>query len=236
MTAAGLVPIDDSQRSAAKVAGVLYLVTIVTANFAEFYAFARLVVDTDPAATATNIEASERLFRVGVASDIFTFLAVIPLIVALYVVLRPVSRNIAVLALSWRLVETAIFVVSALAALDALRQLSNPYHQNSMSANELQALMMSAIGAHGAAYNIGLIFYGFGSAAFCYLFYVSRYIPRALAGLGVFASLLVGVCSFAFIVYPEAMAYLIPICYIPSFLFEVGAGLWLAIKGISQPS
>lgn len=75
--------IDDSQRVAARVAGIAYLVTFATANFAEFYVDSKLIVDGDSAKTAANIIASERLFRLGIASNLFTFAAVVPLIVAL---------------------------------------------------------------------------------------------------------------------------------------------------------
>jgi len=84
--------VDDSQRAAARVVGITYLLTNATAMFAAFYA-GSLVVDGDAAKTAANITASERLFRLGIASDLFTFAAVVPLIVALYVVLRPVKSQ-----------------------------------------------------------------------------------------------------------------------------------------------
>jgi hypothetical protein len=57
--------IESAQHTAAKVAGFLYLFTMVTANFAEFYARGRLILDGDAVQTAKNIAASERLFRRG---------------------------------------------------------------------------------------------------------------------------------------------------------------------------
>ncbi len=223
--------VDDSQRAAARVVGITYLLTNATAMFAAFYA-GSLVVDGDAAKTAANITASERLFRLGIASDLFTFAAVVPLIVALYVVLRPVNRNLALLALSWRLVETSIFVVATLNNLSVLRALSGAAYLRASEAQRLQALMMLSIGAHGAGYNFGLIFFGLGSTVFSYLFFKSNYIPRALAALGVLSSLLVATCCFAFIIFPNLADNLEPGIFMPSLVFELATGLWLLIKGL----
>jgi len=181
--------VDDSQRAAARVVGITYLLTNATAMFAAFYA-GSLVVDGDVAKTAANITASERLFRLGIASDFFTFAAVVPLIVALYVVLRPVNRNLALLALSWRLVETSIFVFATLNNLSVLRALSGAAYLRAFEAQRLQALMMLFSGAHGAAYNFGLIFFGLGSTVFSYLFFRARTDPRGNSFSGVTSAVL----------------------------------------------
>ena len=73
----------------------------------------------------------------------------------------------------------------------------------SFGQERLQALARLSIGAHGAVYNVSFLFFGIGSPVFCYLWLKSRYVPRALAAFGVFASLLVGTCALAFIVFPE---------------------------------
>src|SRR6267378_4541052 len=82
--------LEPAQHTAAKVAGFLYLFTMVTANFAEFYARGRLIVP-DAVQTAKNIAASERLFRLGIICNLLTFAAVVLLVVALYVVLKPIN-------------------------------------------------------------------------------------------------------------------------------------------------
>ncbi len=227
--------IDDSQRAAARIAGITYLLALVSANFASFYVASKLIVDGDAAKTVANIVASERLFRLGIASDLFTFAADIVLIIALYVILRPINRNLALLALSWRLVETSIFVVTTLNSLNVLRLLSGAPYLRAFEGDRLQALTMLSIRAHGAGYNVGLIFFGLGSTVFCYLFFKSNYIPRVLAGWGVFSSLLVAICTFAFIIFPNLADSLEPGCFIPIFIFELVTGFWLLIKGLNQP-
>lgn len=62
--------VDESQSKAARVAGILYLSTIVTANLTEFYVRHQLMVHGDAWQTIRNIAAHEQLFRLGIASDL----------------------------------------------------------------------------------------------------------------------------------------------------------------------
>jgi hypothetical protein len=64
-----------SQYKAARLAGLLYLIALATGLFAEFYVHfpSTLIVSGDPAKTAGNIIADERLYRFGIANNIITF-------------------------------------------------------------------------------------------------------------------------------------------------------------------
>lgn len=225
-----ITTIDESQRQAARVVGFTYLFAMVFAVFPEFFVTARLIVYDNAAETARNIIAHERLFRLGIASHLIACAADIALLTALYVVLKPVNRGLALAAAFWRLVETAILVVVTLNDFDVLRLLSGADYLRVLEAERLPALARLSIGAHGAAYNVALFLFGFGSTVFCYLWFKSNYIPRALAGGGVFASLLAGTCSFAFVIFPNLAKILSPGCYAPIFVFEVTMGFWLLFK------
>ena len=100
-----------TQRRAAKIVGATYLCALPPAIFAEFYVLGQLLVSGDATATATNILAHERLFRLAIASNLTVFSLDVILFIALYIVLEPVDRIVALLALGWGLVETAILVV-----------------------------------------------------------------------------------------------------------------------------
>jgi hypothetical protein len=227
---------DASQRKAARVVGFAYLFALVPAIFAEFYVSGRLIVYDNAAETARNIMAHERLFRLGVAGNLIVCASDVVLLTALYVVLERVNRNLALLATFFRLIETTILVVVTLNDFDVLRLLSGAGYLRPLEADLLQALARLSIGAHGATYNVALLLFGFGSPVFCYLWLKSGYVPRILAVWGLFASLLVGACAFAFIIFPE-LAKVVTIGYYggPIFLFELTMGLWLLLKGI-RPS
>ena len=229
--------IDESQRKAATVVGLSYLLALPPAIFAEFYVRTRLVAFDNVAQTARNIMAHERLFRLGTASNLTVFAVNVVLIIALYVVLMPVDRSLALLATGWGLIETASLVVVTLSDFDVLRILSGPNYLHAFEPNQLQALARLSVGAHGAAYNVGLVLAGLRSTAFCYLWFKSRLIPRTLAAWGMVASTLMGACAFSFIVFPELKTVVsIGIYGGPIFVFELTMGFWLLLKGLRPSS
>jgi len=224
--------VDASQRQAARVAGFTLLIGQLPAIFAEFYVLGQLIVYNNAGETARNIMAHERLFRLGIASNMIVWVLDIVFITALYVILKPVNRSLALLATFLRLIETAVLVVITLNDFDVLRVLSGADYLRAFDVNQLAALARVSIGAHGSGYIVGLIFFGLGSAVFACLWYESGYIPRALAGWGIFSSLLVGLSTFAFVIFPDFAKMVTPGVYAPIFIFEVTLGSWLVLKGL----
>jgi Domain of unknown function (DUF4386) len=225
--------IDQSQRKAATVVGLSYLFALPPAIFAEFYVRTQLIAFDNVAQTARNIMAHERLFRLGIASNLTVFAVDVVLIMALYVVLMPVNRSLALLATGWGLIETAILVVVTLSDFDVLRILSGVDYLHVFEANQLQALARLSVAAHDAAYRVGLVLAGLRSTAFGYLWLKSRFIPRALAAWGMFASFLMGACAFSFIIFPEfAKVVGVEIYGAPIFFFELIMGFWLLLRGL----
>lgn len=222
--------VDEAQRKAAMVVGCAYLSALLPAIFAEFYVRGRLVVFDNAAQTALNIATHERLFRLGIASNLAVFAVDVVLITALYVVLEPVDRGLALLALGWGLIETSILVVVTLKDLEVLQILSSAEHLNAIGPDRLAML---SVGAHGTTYNVGLVFSGLRGVAFCYLWLRSGLIPMALAGWGTLASFLMGASALSFIIAPE-VAKVIPVAVYggPIFFFELTMGLWLLFKGL----
>jgi len=158
------------------------------------------------------------------------------LITALYVVLMPVNRSLALVAMGWGLIETAILVLVTLSDLEVLRILSGANYLHAFEADRLQALARLSISAHADTYNVGLVLAGLRSISFCYLWFKSGFIPRALSGWGMLASFLMGICAFFFIIFPE-LAKVIPveIYGAPIFFFEMTMGFWILLKGL-KPS
>lgn len=225
--------IDESQRGAARAAGIAYLLALAASVFAEFYVNGQLIVSANSAQIATNIMTHERLFRLGIASNLVAFAADGVLLVSLYVVLKPISRSLALVAAGWRLVETLVLVSTSMRDLDALRVLSGADYLRVFEPEQLQALSRMAVAAHGAAYNLALFFFGLGSTMFCLLWFKSRYIPRALAACGVLSSLLVAACTFSFLIFPYLATIVSVGVYAgPIFFFELTLGLWLLLKGL----
>ena len=228
--------IQPEQRSAAKVAGLVYLIAMATSIFAELYARGPLIVRGDAMQTAINIAASERLFRIGSVIHLITFASDAVLAVALYVVLRPICRNLALLGAAWRLVDCAVLAVNMLNDFVVLQLLSGADYLRAFDTKQLQALARLFYSVEGAGFQIGFLFLGLGSAVFSYLWLKSRYVPRALAALGIFASLVLAIVTLTVMVFPRLGAVL-GLAYMgPMFIYEVGLGLWLLVKGIRAPA
>lgn len=225
--------IDISQRKAASVVGLCYLLALPPAIFAEFYVRARLIAFDNAAQTVQNIMAHERLFRLATASNLTVFALDVVLIIALYVVLMPVNRSLALLATGWGLIESATLVVVTLSDFDVLRILSGADYLHAFEVNQLQALARLSVSAHADVYNVGLVLAGLRSIAFCYLWFRSRFIPKVLAAWGVVASFLMGASAFSFIIFPElAKVVAVEIYGAPIFFFELTMGFWLLLKGL----
>jgi hypothetical protein len=165
-----------------------------------------------------------------------TYVADVVLIIALYVILRPVNRNLALLAAFWRMLETAVLVVITLNSFAVLQVLSGAGYLRGFEPDRLQALAKLSIGAEDAGFNVGLMFLGLGSAVFSYLWFKSNYIPRVLAILGVVASLICAACTFSFIIFPEFQHIAEPSCFMPIFIFELAMGVWLLTMGLRKPA
>lgn len=227
--------IDRTQRSAAKAVGFAYIVTNALAYFAEFHVRARLIDYHSAATTTANIIAAEGAFRLALAADLLTFALDIIIIVGTYLILRPVSRSLAIFGLAWRLVETAVVAVMAINTFDVLTLVSGSDYVRALPTEHLQAMVGMAIDAHNAGYNVGFLFFGLGSGAFCIAWYRSRYIPRALAAWGVLGSILTAASTFVYTLSPALTAIVEPTCFVPIGTFELIVAFWLLFRGIELP-
>lgn len=219
-------------QSAAKIAGAAYLLTMIASVFNEFFARGSIAGHSDMATLAAQLAANEQLFRIGLASELFNALGVTVLAVALYVIVKPVNRHVALLALLWRVVEVAVLAIIPLTSFVVMKLLSGTGYLNVFESEQLGALAKLFLDSHAYGADIGLLFFSIGSATFSYLFLKSRLIPKLLAGWGVFASLLVFVCTAAYFLAPDQTRFLFPACYLPIFIYEVTLGFWLLVKGI----
>lgn len=225
---------DQTQRNAAKAVGFAYLVTNTLAYFAEFQVRARLFDYDSAAKTVANIISSERLFRLGLAADLLTFALDIVIIAGTYLILKPVNRSLAIFGLAWRLVETAVVAVMALNTFDILTLLSGSEYLKALPPGHVQAMVGMAVEAHNAGYNVGFLFFGLGSGAFCLAWYQSRYIPRVLAAWGLLGSLLTAASTFVYTLSPALAAGVEPRCFVPIGTFELILGFWLLLKGLPR--
>lgn len=229
-----ILSLYESQSKAAKIAGFAFLFSKVIVFLANFGISFRLSVPGSAVDTARNIMANETLFRINIACDLIYVVTLLVVLSSLYQILRPVNRNLALVATFCWMVLALMWSITALNMLGALRLLGKATYLPVFDTDQLQTLARLHLSLGYDAYYIGLPFWGLASTIGAYLFFKSRYIPRALAGFGMISSVWCVFCAFAFIVFPKfgqivnAWAFDMPI-----FLFEMGLGLWLLLKGLS---
>jgi hypothetical protein len=225
---------DFSPTVYARAAGVLYLVNIVAGLLGEMFVRNSLIVSGYAAATAERIAHSPLLWRIGIAGDLVMQVTDVPLMMILYVLLKPVNRNLALTAMLFTLVQTASLVANKLNLMVPLFLSSDAAYLAAFTPDQLHALSYLAIRAHGHGFAIGLVFFGFECLITGYPLFKSRYFPRAL---GV-AIQIAGVCylvnSFALLLAPALAEALFPAILLPSFVAELGFALWLLIKGVNK--
>lgn len=224
---------ETSQQKAARVAGLAYLLIIITSVLSMIFLDSKLTVKGNTAATVNNIMANEVLFRIMTAYDLIMFTSVVILSLALYVTLKPVSRNLALLALLWRLGEVIIGGVAVLSSLIVLVLLNGADYSAVFETGQLHALVGLFLHVRFAAFSIVFVFLSLGSIVFFYLFFKSKYVPRILAALGIFSFSLMLMWPFVNIFSPNYAAMIQGASFAPAIIFELIIGFWLLSKGVN---
>jgi hypothetical protein len=225
---------ETSQNLYARIAGLAYLLIIIIALISTGFLDSNLIVPGDEAATATNIMAHDSLFRTSIALILFMYMIVVILSWALYVLLKPINKNLALLALLLRSAEAVLGSVTVLISFFVLGLLNGNGQSTVFESDQLQALVGLFLNVRTAGLDFVLVFVGLGGTVFCYLFYQSKYVPRILAGWGIItyvSMFLLGFISMLFPNHPQ-MVEIIP--YALGGLFELLFGFWLLIKGIND--
>jgi hypothetical protein len=230
-----IYPIDESQRKAAKVAGLAYLITFATVVYVNFGIHDRLLVENN-AETARNILAHETLFRIGIVGDLIYCVGVVVLLTALYVILKPVSKGLALLAAFWRLVWVLMWLVMTLNLFDALRLLNSADYTQALGAERVQALASLYLGTRFDYYYVGLLFGALASTVCGYLWVKSRYIPRWLGAFGLISSAFCVACTLIFYIFPH-FDRTVNLWWFdsPMGVFDIVLSFWLLFKGSRTP-
>jgi len=227
---------DISLRQAARIAGFSYLIFIfILGGLANFVARQNLIVPGDAATTASNIMASESLFRMGIAGTVINLVADAVIAWALYVFLKPVNRSLSLLAGWFRLLFVAFAGIALLALLFVLLLISGADYLTVFETGQLQAQVMLLVGAHDFAFNISYVFFGIHIFLLGYLILKSDYVPRILGVLLIVASLGYQIDSFASFLssdYADNEALFFVFVAAPAIVAELSLTLWLLIKGV----
>ncbi len=225
--------IDNSQRTAAKVAGFSLLFSMVIVVFANFALLNPLLVPGNAAETARNIIAHQTQLRIAVTCFLAYSVIVVVLLTALYVVLKPVNPGLALVGAIFRLVFASLWLLSTLNLLNALRLLGSASYLQVFEADRLQVLARLTIASTFDDYYVGLPFFGLAATVCAYLWFKSNYIPKGLALFGVISSAWCVICAFVFLIFPTFNKIVNDWLFdTPMGLFEMVLSFWLLFKGL----
>jgi hypothetical protein len=227
--------IDNAQRTAAKVAGISLLFSMVIVVFANFALLNPLFVSGNVAETARNLVTHQTQVRITVVCFLTYSLSVVVLLTALYVILKPVNQGLALVGTLFRLVFATLWLLSTLNLLSALRILGSANYLQVFEAEQLQALARVQIGANFDDYYVGLPFFALACTVCAWLWLKSNYIPKGLALFGVISSAWCVICAFVFLIFPTFNKIVNDWLFdTPMALFEMALSFWLLFKGLPQ--
>ena len=218
----------------ARTGGILYLLIIAAGAFGQIFVRGMLVVPGDAVTTAKNIIAFQSLWRIGITGDIIMHVFDIPVMMVLYVLLKPVNRNLALLGVLFNLIQTAVLVANKLNLVIPLFLLINADYLKIFEPGQLYALAYIFLRAHDYGFGIGLIFFGFACLVYGYLLFKSGYFPKPLGVLVTIAGLSYLVNSFTLILAPAYADKILPVLVL-ALIGELSFCLWLIVKGVNEP-
>jgi hypothetical protein len=223
---------EASPQVYARIGGVLYLIIIVIGFCSEFFVRDKLVVSGNVTATANNIQASESLWRISIAGELILLVCSVALTLILYVLLRPVNQNLALLGVFFNIVEFPIEAVSKLFLFAALFLSGNADYLKAFEPHQLHALVKISLKLHDYGFGIDLVFFGFACLLYGYLLFRSGYFPKTLGVLMAIAGLSYLTNSFTLILAPANAGRIFRILVL-ALIGELSLCLWLMVKGVN---
>jgi len=213
----------------ARVAGVLFLVSLVAGGFGEGYAPSRIIVSADAAATVANITNANFFYRLGFAAFLIESLCDITLVLIFYALLRPVSRELSLLAAFFGLVGTAVFAVGELFYIAPTLLLGNTSYLTTFSTDQINALVQLSLRFASLAGMGTTAYYGMSWLVRAYLIARSGYLPKFLGVLMAIAGAGFVVRNFLLILAPAYASTLLLLLMFPGALILT---IWLLVKGV----
>lgn len=222
----------SSMNRAVKIAGLFYLIFVLLLPLATSIR-SQLVVFGDATATAQKITANELLFSISFITELASALFFVLAAWALYVLLKPVDKNLALLFLLLNLCGVAIECISVLNLSTALSLLSGADYPTVFPADQLQAQALLNINTYSNGFMIAQIFFGAWLLPLGYLVYRSGFLPRPLGIILIADFFGVLIWFLQYFLLPEYEVISYPGLAV-SFIAEVSLTLWLLVKGVKE--
>jgi len=212
----------------ARIAGLLYLLYIINSVIANL--FGKFVFVEAPV-TIDHILTSATQFRIGFVINLFSVVLFLLAAWALYVLLKPVNKDLALLFLLFNVTGFAVWLFSSLCLFASLVILSGTEAFKASQPDQLQAMAVFFFDLYKTGVVIAQVPYGVWLFPLGYLVLKSKFLPKVL-GMLLIAD---GICQFVYVcqqlIFPGLAVIAYP-CHVISFIAEFSLALWLAIKAV----
>lgn len=219
----------------ARVAGLLYLLLVIAAPVRLIYIPSTLFVSGNAAMTASNIAAHEMLFRFGIVADLLSGTVGIFLMLALFRLLKGVSRKYAILMVALGVMPDIIYFFNVLNDFAVLTLVHGADFLSAFTTPQRDALAMLFLHLHGQEIVAAEIFWGLWLFPLAILVYRSRFLPRFLGVWLVINGIAYLVLSFTGLLLPGYEDTVAGIAF-PAQLGEVAFMLWILLLGAKEPA
>jgi hypothetical protein len=225
--------VESSPQLYARIGGGLYVIIIALGIFQEAFVRNKIFVSGDAAATAANLAAMEPLWRWGIAAEFVVLICTIFLAAIYFFLLRPVSKELNLVATFLRLISIAVETVVTLNLDTALFPVANSPYLKAFTTDQLNAMVSLIMKEHGRGFSFALLVLGFCFLVHGYLIFKSGYLPWWLGTLIQIAGLAYLVNSFSLILTPNFAVRIFPAILLPALIGETSLSLWLLVKGVN---
>jgi hypothetical protein len=218
----------NSTSKIARTAGLLYLLYMITSFIANL--FGKFVFVEAPV-TVNHIMTHAFQFRIGFVINLFSVVFFVVAAWALYVLLKPVNKDLALLFLIFNLAGFAVWLFISLCLFASLVILNGSETIQAFQPDQLQALAVFFVNLYKNGVFMAQVPYGVWLFPLGYLVLKSRFLPKVL-GILLIAD---GICQFVYVcqrlILPDLGIIAYP-CLVISFIAEVSLALWLSIKAV----
>ncbi len=220
-------------KKTARLAGLLYLILVITGVFSIMFVSSQIIVLGDVVATAKNIIAKEFLFRTGIINDLISNTIFVLLVLVLYRMFKQINEYQAKLMVALVIVQIpAVFIMESL-NITSLMIFKGELLQT-FEINQRQDLAMLFLKINDYGTLTIEMFWGLWLLPFGLLVYKSRFIPRIFGILLIIAGIAYMNSSLISLLFPSYSAIVNQPTLLLVAIGEISITLWLLIKGVKD--
>lgn len=225
----------DSNKKTARIAGLLYLIVVLTGIFNLMYVPSKLIVWDNASVTFNNILESETLFRLGIVAGIICYTAFLILPIVLYKLLNQINKTYAIGMVALAVISVPLSLVNLLNKVNVLTLIDKAQYLQVIEADELQAQVLLYLDFYNNGIEIASVFWGLWLLPFGYLVFKSGFLPKIL-GICLMAGCFGYLTNFigGFLFQNYAGLGIARFVTLPASIGEIGICLWLLIIGIKD--